>query len=81
MCDCRPGGLLSPNEQKAVGDIASVMLRHLHAVGRAWKPAQEGSAEDADGPASATQAVLQVLARMTKSHAIAMQVNMLTNDC
>ena len=50
------------------------LLSHLHVWGAAWKLSSEGEADDLQGPASTTQAVLQLLARVTKSHDIAMQV-------
>lgn len=55
------------------------LLRHLHAWGAAWAPQEPRPAPDAallaPDPRSTVHAVLQLLARLTKKHAIAEMVS------
>lgn len=73
-----PNGLLSQQQLDHAATVCMKMLQHLHAWGSAWKvPTEELQDSDAFArpqPASSTQAVIQVLARVTKSHKVALKV-------
>ena len=67
-------------EQERAVTVAMALLRHLHGWGSSWVPpvpekallpGQELAHSD---PAASTQAVLQLLSRLTKRHAIALKV-------
>ena len=74
-----PNGLLSQQHLERAATVCMKLLQHLHAWGSAWKvPSGELSESEAFArpqPASTTQAVVQVLARVTKSHAVALKVH------
>lgn len=73
-----PNGLLSQQQLERAATICMKLLQHLHAWGAVWKvPAEEPAESEAFArlqPASSTQAVIQVLARVTKSHKVALKV-------
>ena len=73
-----PNGLLSQQQLDRAAGICMKLLQHLHAWGAVWKvPAEEPAESEAFArpqPASSTQAVIQVLARVTKSHKVALKV-------
>ena len=73
-----PNGLLSQQQLDRAATICMKLLQHLHAWGAVWKvPAEEPAESEAFAvpqPASSTQAVIQVLARATKSHKVALKV-------
>lgn len=73
-----PNGLLSQQQLDRAATICMKLLQHLHAWGAVWKvPAEEPAESEAFAkpqPASSTQAVIQVLARVTKSHKVALKV-------
>lgn len=73
-----PNGLLSQQQLDRAATICMKLLQHLHAWGAVWKvPAEEPAETEASAkpqPASSTQAVIQVLARVTKSHKVALKV-------
>lgn len=73
-----PNGLLSQQQLDRAATVCMKLLQHLHAWGSAWKvPTEELQDNDAFArpqPASSTQAVIQVLARVTKSHKVALKV-------
>ena len=74
-----PNGLLSQPQLDRAATICMKLLQHLHVWGSVWKvPAEEPSETEAFArpqPASSTQAVIQVLARVTKSHKVALKVS------
>ena len=74
-----PNGLLSQQQLERAATVCMKLLQHLHAWGSVWKvPAGEPSENEAFSraqPASTTQAVIQVLARVTKSHQVALKVS------
>lgn len=81
-CACRHGGVLSEEEQERAVRVAMALLRHLHVWAPSWQPAAppDDAAEAAaaalqqpDAPSSA-QAVLLLLSRLTKRHALALKV-------
>jgi hypothetical protein len=53
--------------------VALALLRHLHAWGATWAAPEAGGDAAAADPASAAQAVLQLLTRLTKRHSIALK--------
>ena len=73
-----PNGLLSQQQLDRAATICMKLLQHLHAWGAVWKvPGEEPAENEAFArpqPASSTQAVIQVLARVTKSHKVALKV-------
>lgn len=73
-----PNGLLSQQQLERAATVCMKLLQHLHAWGSVWKvPAGEPSENEAFSrpqPASTTQAVIQVLARVSKSHQVALKV-------
>lgn len=73
-----PNGLLSQQQLERAATICMKLLQHLHAWGAVWKvPTEELAETEAFArlqPASSTQAVIQVLARVTKSHKVALKV-------
>lgn len=73
-------GLLSQQQLEHASTICIGLLRHLHAWGSVWKvPEADGTeAFSQPEPAASTQAVVQVLARVTKSHKIALKVRQLS---
>ncbi|DBB00800.1 TPA: hypothetical protein ACH3X1_000730 [Trebouxia sp. C0004] len=73
-----PNGLVSQQQLERAASICTKLLQHLHAWGSVWsvpdsEPA-ESEAFSRPQPASSTQAVVQVLARVTKSHKVALKV-------
>ena len=67
---------MSHAEQLEATDLAMALLSHMHWWGTAWKPAKEPEAgHQQTSPASTSQAVLQLLARLTKSHDMALGVS------
>ena len=71
-------GLLSQQQLEHAASICMKLLHHLHAWSAVWKVPETDPAE-ADAfsrpePAASTQAVVQVLARVTKSHKVAVKV-------
>ena len=71
-------GLLSQQQLEHAASICMKLLHHLHAWGAVWKVPETDPAE-ADAfsrpePAASTQAIVQVLARVTKSHKVAVKV-------
>lgn len=74
-----PNGLLSQQQLDRAATICMKLLQHLHAWGSAWEvPSGELTESEAFArpqPASSTQAVIQVLARVTKSHKVALKVS------
>ena len=74
-----PNGLLTQQQLERAAAICMKLLQHLHAWGSVWKvPDPEPSENEAFSrpqPASTTQAVVQVLARVTKSHKVALKVS------
>lgn len=75
----RSSGLLSQQQLEHAASICMKLLHHLHAWGSMWKVPETHVAEhDAFSrpePAASTQAVVQVLARVTKSHRVAVKVS------
>lgn len=75
-----PNGVLSQQQLERAASICMKLLQHLHAWGSVWKvPDPEPSESDVFSrpqPASSTQAVVQVLARVTKSHKVALKVSL-----
>lgn len=73
-----PNGLVSQQQLERAASICMKLLQHLHAWGSVWNvPESEPSESEAFSrpqPASSTQAVVQVLARVTKSHKVALKV-------
>ena len=73
-----PNGLLEQQQLERAASICMKLLQHLHAWGSVWKVPDPGSSENEafsrPQPASSTQAVVQVLARVTKSHKVALKV-------
>lgn len=73
-----PNGLLTQQQLERAATVCMQLLQHLHAWGSAWQvPTEEHPDSDAfvrAQPASSTQAVIQVLARVTKSHKVALKV-------
>lgn len=71
-------GLLSQQQLEHAASICMKLLHHLHAWGSVWTvPDSDLSDKEAFArpePAASTQAVLQVLARVTKSHKVAVKV-------
>ncbi|PNH10945.1 E3 ubiquitin-protein ligase [Tetrabaena socialis] len=69
----RPCGLLGDDEQSRGMRLCTVLLQQLQAHGDKWCPPLRLSAAPTDellpSPSSATQAVLQLLARLTRRHA------------
>ena len=73
-----PNGLLNHQQLERAASICMRLLQHLHAWGSKWQiPEAEASDNETflrPQPASSTQAVVQVLARATKIHKIALKV-------
>lgn len=73
-----PNGLLKQQQLEGAASICMKLLQHLHAWGSRWQvPESEPSENEAflrPQPASSAQAVLQVLALVTKSHKVALKV-------
>lgn len=70
---CRPGGLLASEEQTRGADVCIALLKHLTSPDAkldAW-----GKEETLAQPSAHAQAVLQLLARLTKQHALAARVS------
>lgn len=65
--------MLTLEERHEAVDVAVVLLNHLQWWGTAWKPRGPDSLHSAT-PASTTQAVLQLLAHVTKEHELAVKV-------
>ncbi|GIL92299.1 hypothetical protein Vretimale_18444 [Volvox reticuliferus] len=68
----RPCGLLSDEEQGRAMRLCTTLLQHLQAHGDKWCPPLRLSAVPSEeilpSPSSATQAVLQLLGRLTRKH-------------
>lgn len=80
-----PNGLLSQHQLEQAASICLKLLRHLHLWGSVWK-VPEADNDDLRGfarpePAASTQAVVQVLARVTKSHKVALKVSLTSYAC
>ena len=71
---CSSGGLLSEEEQQRATSICICLLKFLHQWGGAAKPAGQEVEMTQSTPGSHAQAVLQLLARLTKRHSLALQV-------
>jgi len=75
-----PNGLVNQQQLERAASICMKLLQHLHAWGSVWNvPDSEPSESEAFSrpqPASSTQAVVQVLARVTKSHKVALKVGL-----
>ena len=75
-----PNGLMNQQQLERAASICMKLLQHLHAWGSVWNvPDSEPSESEAFSrpqPASSTQAVVQVLARVTKSHKVALKVGL-----
>ena len=75
-----PNGLVNQQQLERAASICMKLLQHLHAWGSVWRvPDSEPSESEAFSrpqPASSTQAVVQVLARVTKSHKVALKVSL-----
>ena len=79
-CNCSPGGLLSEEEQQRAARICICLLNYLHT----WAPQLPGSPPDParfSDPASHSQAVLQLLARLTKQPPVAQIVSFSSPSC
>lgn len=76
----RPCGLLLDEEQARAMRLGTTLLQHLQAHGDKWCPplrlAAVPSEEMVPSPSSATQAVLQLLGRLTRKHSNAAAVRM-----
>ena len=70
----RPGGLLAEQEQQRAVQVCMRLLQHLHTWAADWKP-PEAAVQTAPRPASHAQAVLQLLARLTKRHGLALKAS------
>ena len=70
----RPSGTLDLAQQNEVADIGIALLGHLQWWGTAYTSPKEWESKDNATFASTTQAVVQLLARVTKNHAIALRV-------
>lgn len=72
----RPAGLLSDEDQSRALAVCVQLLNHLQAYGALWCPPLRinirGDIVPQPHPTSVTQAVLQLLARLTRKHAAAM---------
>lgn len=75
----RPCGMLSDGDQSRVMAVVVDLLRHLAAHGERWQ--LKGNAMDSCAPSSSsmTQALMQLLLRLTRKHANAAQVG--TRKC
>ncbi len=75
-----PNGLVSQQQLERAASICMKLLQHLHAWGSVWtvpdSDLSESEAFSRPQPASSTQAVVQVLARVTKSHKVALKVGL-----
>ena len=80
-----PNGLLNQQQHEQAASICMRLLQHLHAWGSKWQipeaPDNDNEAILRPQPASSTQAVVQVLARATKTHKIALKVCMTLIPC
>ena len=79
----RPGGLLSEEEQVRLTEAAVRLLQHVHAWGSVFKlpPLVERLQKaywspEYPRPADSTHALLQLLARLTKRHSLALKVEL-----
>lgn len=73
----QPCGLLSLSEHQGALQICIRLLRHLHTYGKCFKTPGVliGDQIARPDPAATTQAVLQVMARLTRCHKRALEVN------
>ena len=74
----RSGGSLDEQQQGQALEVVLQLLRHLHAWAPQWEPPKEQHAGHAglEGPAACAHAVLLLLARLTRSHNVALKVSM-----
>lgn len=73
----QPCGLLSLNEHQVALQICIRLLKYLHAYGKSFKGPGVfmGDQIARPDPAATTQAVLQVMTRLTRCHKRALEVN------
>lgn len=69
-----PHGQLSDKQLERTADVGMRLLQHLLVWGSVWKAPEKSDQAEAPDPASAAQATLQVLARVTKGHKLALKV-------
>ena len=73
----RSGGLVDEQQQEQALELLLQLLRHLHAWAPSWEPpkGQPAGLAGLEGPAPCAHAVLLLLARLTRSHSIALKVS------
>ena len=70
-----PHGHVSDKQLERSADVALKLLQHLSVWGADWKASDQPDNGELPDPASAAQATLQVLARVTKGHKLALKVS------